>query len=134
MDEILFRGKSIDSNTWVYGFYCRYGHVKQEKSYIIPEYTSTLCVVEIVRETLGQYIGLTDRYDVKIFEGDIVNILTENGEIGIVKYDEGGFGVEADGFAIDFRQNIDGAEVEVIGNIYNDPELIKIKGDAYDII
>lgn len=29
MREVLFRGKSIDTNTWVYGFYCRYGHAKQ---------------------------------------------------------------------------------------------------------
>lgn len=120
MREVLFRGKSIDTNTWVYGFYCRYGHAKQEKSYIIPDYASTLCIVEIVPETLGQYIGLTDRYDVKIFEGDIVDILTENSDIGIVKYDEGGFEVEADGFVIDFKQNIDGTDVEVIGNIYDD--------------
>ncbi len=119
MREVLFRGKSIDTNTWVYGFYCRYGHAKQEKSYIIPDYASTLCIVEIVPETLGQYIGLTDRYDVKIFEGDIVDILTENSDIGIIKYDEGGFEVEADGFVIDFRRNIDGTDVEVIGNIYD---------------
>lgn len=120
MREVLFRGKSIDTNTWVYGFYCRYGHAKQEKSYIIPDYASTLCIVEIVPETLGQYIGLTDRYDVKIFEGDIVDILTENSDIGIVKYDEGGFEVETNEFVIDFKQNIDGTDVEVIGNIYDD--------------
>lgn len=119
MREVLFRGKSIDTNTWVYGFYCRYGHAKQEKSYIIPDYASTLCIVEIVPETLGQYIGLTDRYDVKIFEGDIVDILTENSDIGIVKYDEGGFEVETNEFVIDFRRNIDGTDVEVIGNIYD---------------
>lgn len=119
MREVLFRGKSIDTNTWVYGFYCRYGHAKQEKSYIIPDYASTLYIVEIVPETLGQYIGLTDRYDVKIFEGDIVDILTENSDIGIVKYDEGGFEVETNEFVIDFRRNIDGTDVEVIGNIYD---------------
>ena len=119
MREVLFRGKSIDTNTWVYGFYCRYGHVKQEKSYIIPDCASDLCVVEIIPGTLGQYIGLTDRYDVKIFEGDVVNILTENNGIGIVKYDEGGFEVETNEFVIDFKQNIDGTDVEVIGNIYD---------------
>ena len=116
--EVLFRAKRSDNGEWIYGFYCCYGHVKQEKSYIIPDCASDLCVVEIIPGTLGQYTGLTDKNGTKIFEGDVVNILTEN-EIGIIKYDEGGFEVEADGFVIDFRRNIDGTDVEVIGNIYD---------------
>lgn len=75
---------------------------------------------EVIPESVGQYTGLTDKNGTKIFEGDVVDILTENNEIGIVKYDEGGFEVEADGFVIDFKQNINGTDVAVIGNIYDD--------------
>lgn len=55
----------------------------------------------------------------KIFEGDIVDILTENEEIGVVVWDDGGFIVSADGFCVDFQHNIDGKDVKVIGNIHD---------------
>ena len=126
MREILFRGKRKDNGEWVEG------DLRQDKdigtSYIsgYDYYTSGEGLqrdpfeCEVIPESVGQYTGLTDENGTKIFEGDVVNILTENNKIGIVKYDEGGFGVEADGFVIDFRQNIDGTDVEVIGNIYDD--------------
>lgn len=133
MREILFRGKKLNGE-WEYGYYVQadyswhdYGKHKewivcsaranggwfalQEKHAVIPE-------------TVGQYTGLTDKNGKKIFEGDIVDILTENEEIGIVEYDDGGFQVEANGFIVDFHTNINGTDLEVIGNIYDNPELI----------
>ena len=140
MREVLFRGKSIDTNTWVYGFYCRYGHAKQEKSYIIPDYASTLCVVEIIPGTLGQYIGLTDKNGTKIFEGDIVHAVYQSNYIGcknidfgigVVKYEGSYYGGAAYGIDIIgesglriFTASLEHG-TEVIGNIYDDPKPLK---------
>ena len=87
----------------------------------------TMHAVEVIADTVGQYTGLTDRNGNKIFEGDIVNILTENEEIGIIVYEDGGFIVRADKFSIDFINNINGTDVEVIGNKYDNPKLMEIQ-------
>lgn len=117
MREILFRGKRKDNGEWVEGFYCRVFH----------HIVHTICcfkgltkhVFEVDPETVGQFIGLTDKNGEKIFEGDIVDILTENEETGVVVYEDGAFIVQADGFCVDFNNNIWGRDVEVIGNIHD---------------
>ena len=133
MREILFRGKTIDGD-WTYGYYVfapkRTGMFGQtiseadfDKHYILTMKYNL--VKEINPETVGQYTGLKDKTGNKIFEGDIVDILTENEEIGIVTYDDGGFLVEADGFCVDFHSNIYGTDLEIIGNIHDNPELME---------
>lgn len=59
-----------------------------------------------------------------IFEGDIVDILTENEERGVITYENGGFVVKASTFVVDFMSNINGEDVEVLGNIVDNPELL----------
>lgn len=81
-------------------------------------------------ETVGQYTGLNDKNGVKIFEGDIVTIENPNisdDEYGIVKFDNDGamFIVKFDTFTVDFGNNIDGNQCEIIGNIFDNSELLK---------
>lgn len=71
MREILSKGKRKDNGEWVYGYYCKYGYTGKEKHYIIPSYASALYAIEIIPETVGQYIG-KELCDEKLFEGDIV--------------------------------------------------------------
>lgn len=142
MRDILFRGKSTETNQWCYGGFhiwkkrqiCVLGDDKlkdDEISYVITvnsfadwNMPRTMQAVEVIADTVGQYTGLTDRNGNKIFEGDIVNILTENEEIGVIVYEDGGFIVRADKFSVDFINNINGTDVEVIGNKYDNPELL----------
>ena len=136
MREILFRGKRIDKNNpanngkWYEGVYFPENDITPA---IIYSGTRHNHGVFVDPETVGQYTGLTDKNGKLIFEGDIVDILTENEEIGIVAYDDGGFLVKADSgflvnadaFCVDFHSYINGTDLEVIGNIHDNPELLK---------
>ena len=126
MREILFRGKRKDNGKWVYGFYALFASNKGLKHGI---YTGTEngCVIpyEVDPETIGQFTGLTDRNGKKIFEGDIVKGCW--GTIFSVYYDvcylqfraRRSNGSER---AIDYYNGRGG--LEVIGNIYDSPELL----------
>lgn len=127
MREILFRGKrkfprwQFD-NIWVDGYLLRYED--GDCDICSPSGPDELYKYSVHPSTVGQFTGLTDRNGTKIFEGDIVNILTENEESGVVEWENGGFVVNADGFCVDFHTNINGTDLEVIGNIHDNPELI----------
>lgn len=125
MREILFRGKCIANGEWVQGYPCRYGWIGKEKDYIIPDYASALYTAEIDPETVGQYTGIVDKYGMKIFEGDIVWNDYDNGK-GKVEWDNdmAKFIITFSTFTIDF-DNIYGDELDVIGNVYDNPELLK---------
>ena len=83
----------------------------------------------IFLETIGQYTGLKDKNGKKIFEGDIVK---DDYCIYEVVYDGNGYYVEVvkllkecgtdKGVLYDLS---DYKDLEVIGNIYDNPELLK---------
>lgn len=131
--EILFKGKRVDNGEWVEGFYCPrpYSHFPCEPSiFPIATIDKEWYGIEVIPETVGQYTGLTDKNGVKIFEGDIVTIENPNisdDEYGIVKFDNDGamFIVKFDTFTVDFGNNIDGNQCEIIGNIFDNSELLK---------
>ena len=91
---------------------------------------------------LMQYVGLKDKNGKEIYEGDIVKVKLYKGEeekyfVGKVEYFGSSFIVDADndsdyhvydldGFGIDYRYNLE--DCEVIGNIYDNPELLE-KGE-----
>lgn len=134
MREIVFRGKRIDNGEWVEGYYVRlYGSNGRVSRRIYTSCAEVDCgdyypdFFEVQPSTVGQYTGLKDKNGKRIFEGDIVDILTENEEIGVVEYEDGGFLVSADGFCVDFHANINGTDLDVIGNIHDNPELLEVR-------
>lgn len=131
MREIEFRGKRVDNGTWVYGDFCKPCNIvwlKEDKELN----DLTIFDEKVQEETIGQYTGLKDKNENKIFAGDIVRqTMTVNGEIvqrvAKIVFDDGGYWLLYPNNQI-FRlmQNtIDIYELEVIGNIYDNPELLE---------
>lgn len=125
MREILFRGKRVDNNEWVYGFLSKSRGNNHFLSLCIDHEENGVMLSSIVEpETIGQYTGLTDKNGKKIFEGDIV----EFGEYRYTvewKRDRCGFGYEE---TDDRMLECDGGHCVVVGSIFDNHESLK-RGD-----
>lgn len=118
--EIWFRGKRIDNGEWVVGSLVKMGPAGYFHYFILPDYASVFCDIEVDPGTIGQYIGLTDKNGVKIFEGDIIHAVTPNTSKNCcVKFEFGQFCV---GINMPLAYVLHSCEV--IGNIHDNPELL----------
>ena len=126
MLEIMFRGKRKDNAEWVYGNFVR-GCV-DDFAYIVEFGNKELCrnYVQVIPETVGQYIGLTDKHDKKIFKDDIVIMRTKSCEVvGYISYSIKFVRfVCMTEFEISFPLD-NTFEYDVIGNIHDNPRFIK---------
>lgn len=122
MREILFRAKRKKNREWVEGYYFV---MPNGDACIMNSNKESQFVGKVIPETVGQYTGLTDKNGKKIFEGDIVRVdydLTFCDFVGYVDYADGSFRIVSD-LGVHYRW-ID-YEVTVIGNIHDNPELLK---------
>ena len=69
-----------------------------------------------------QYTGLKDRYDVEIYEGDIIQ--NEYGSKMVVKYEEIQESDDMTAPGIGYQFHTYTEEMEVIGNVHENPELL----------
>lgn len=117
MREILFRGKNI-AGKWVYGVPL----ICNEVAFISRIFEDN---IRVIPETVGQFTGLTDKNGKKIFEGDILKGCWKM--IFEVYYDDCLLQFRAktvDGFNKDIDYYGYPHQIEVIGNIYDNPELL----------
>lgn len=145
--EILFRGKRKDNGEWICGDLLQ--DVESGICAIVSYVNfggnihdlSESCIFAVIPEIVGQYTGLTDKNGVKIFEGDIVKGTAYSAtRIGVIVWiDEiSSFGVRyvnaPNPTAWDWENSsilrcvslgkTDEFAAEVIGNIYDNPELL----------
>lgn len=138
MREILFRGQTrrygekvklngekIKSN-WVYG-----GIFPQNGDgdfAIIYQQEPTIEKRVVYADTVGQYTGMVDKNGTKIFEGDILDFSdrSDGDGYGVVVYDtnETEFGIVYDSLFEGLGRHYHSKNIEVIGNIYDNPELV----------
>lgn len=130
MREILFRGRSTNPKEWHCGFYL----ILHNTCYIVPEdvklTSNGIEMYHVESETVGQYTGFGDKNGNKIFEGDIVSICDSKTFFFIVYWNHavksfilkstvnGVKGIDCN--VLDSTQDI-----EVIGNIYDNSELLE---------
>lgn len=118
--EIKFRGKRIDNGEWVYGYLA-------DEDYINDIYSIDLSSIEVDRDTVGQFTGLSDKNGKEIFEGDIIKGFDITIEVWYSE-DKACFMAEMkepQNDMVDILGGYDTARMEIIGNIYDNPELIK---------
>lgn len=142
--EILFKAKRKNwrelpkEEWWVEGYYCKWEQIR--RPLCVVEEKEVDCIItwmsdggmsryEIDPETLCQYIGLKDKNGQKIWENDICEIHSSNidEEDGYFTTawdkDEAKYVLDGDTLIVDF-DNIYGYECEVIGNVFDNPELL----------
>jgi uncharacterized phage protein (TIGR01671 family) len=120
MREIKFRGKSVDSEKWIYG-----GIAISNGKYFIAETTKDgyINLKEVIPETVGQSIDSKDKNGREIYEGHIVEIIQR--DIAGKVFDEQRKGIEINDFSfLGFLKTLKPSRIEVIGNIYHNPELL----------
>jgi len=124
MREIKFRGKRVDNGSWVYG--------DLMTAYIHHEGLSIVeggCIYhDVGPETVGQFTGLYDKNGKEIYEGDICRFWGFEVREGRQIRPERVIVVKWDYYELSKIKNIlhpnsnFAGEIEVIGNIYDNPE------------
>lgn len=123
MREILFRAKSVWDGEWLYG---DYSHSTYDNVKIRTHGRDIDGLFLVDPETVGQYTGMTDGNDEKIFEGDIVmgvdSLVPELKVFGYIGFENGSFVIIGD--LMTHYRWLD-YDVKVIGNIHDNPELLE---------
>lgn len=163
--EILFRGKRTDKGEWVEGSLVQMlvdgriasciapieevGRANKDVPRMGILYTLYKDIFIVHPDTLGQYTGITDKNDKKIFEGDIVAFtfhsdlaeharLEERPEITenhVILFHDGSFWMKRIVVPDSLTVHLFGGRImleslwkhriEVIGNIHDNPEMLK---------
>jgi uncharacterized phage protein (TIGR01671 family) len=125
--EVLFRGKDSNGGQWAYGLFVE-GNEKIAYIRTWSESGETFCDHSVFANSIGQYTGKTDRFEKKVFEGDIIQHRLYKELRYVVRWDD-----EYVGFLCENKHMVNSLEFlsilplhafEIIGNIYENPELM----------
>lgn len=149
MREILFRGQWTINHQWKEGLLL-IDDLENPNPYIV----SNKAQYRVAHKTVGQYTGLTDKNGKKIFEGDIIRMHGNNNDLAVVEFGEFAcvsieptekvdtvigwhykpLATDAlsklEPFCWEFQINemwIKENDIRVIGNIYDNPELLGVE-------
>ena len=144
MREILFRGKPKNKADYeflkkMYKDSCKDGFIYG--SLVISHGKYYICIMalcqinslvnngnttmfEVIPETVGECTTLTDKNDRMIFEGDIVTMPKYGGgkHRSVVYFKNGKFAVDGSNYSF---KDICPKNMEVIGNIHDNPEMLE---------
>ena len=132
MREILFRAKRVDNGEWAEGYYAKLKWCNNIIYVAIPNEAeidsgNSLCEThEINPETICQYTGMVDKNGNRIWENDIVQ--TPFRRFVVTYFD----GVWGDRYGVAMRESIFGEGGVVIGNVFDNPELMEQEKETED--
>lgn len=133
--EIKFR--AIHNGKWVYG-YVQFRTKTYDAVMWLENEDGLFDWVHVDKNTVGQYIGKLDRNGIEVYDGDILSRSFMDGhenQKGVIRYIEGSpcivaggkFRPITDGFGwMGINEYYDRKGMDVIGNIYENPELLPL--------
>lgn len=154
--EILFRGKSINTGRWLYGYLFNWGLTAPTNvpciCVCVPKFwEEAYTLYTVLPDTIGQYTGLKDKGGKKIFEGDILRLTIPDGstrhfvvewanEDRTLKplngFQHDGNPIRISGWCFNWNGHrlyptvMDGVpdneRMEIVGNIHDNPDLLEI--------
>jgi len=121
--KMEFRGKDVESDRWIYGYYYR-GELEPDKAFIICK--DSYDEYEVIPETIGQFTDLHDKNKKEYCHKDLFRHM---GNIYCVEYNFGGYGFYAKNQKWEWLYFVSNTS-EIIGNVYDNPESKDNRNDS----
>ena len=134
MREIKFRGFRTVQKDWIYGnlivdengtkYIVENNLFSADGHHLVYDPTDEPAFID--QKTVSQYTGMNDSTGKEIYEGDIVRTSDNDDELAVVEWDDEDlrFTVTHGNVVNGLGEEYYSREVEVIGNMYDNPELL----------